>query len=117
MKGYVAEERTAGLHYHHSDETFTVIGGSYEILPRDGSRTQTEKGSLALIPAKNIYDIKNTGLQSSCRAGQPGASIRRLDDIFGSRAQCENEGEKTAPANLIGCSGDESTACRAATLF
>jgi mannose-6-phosphate isomerase-like protein (cupin superfamily) len=54
-------EGTAGLHYHHSDETFTVIEGSGEILHRDGNRTKIDKGSVVLIQAKTYYDIKNTG--------------------------------------------------------
>lgn len=58
---YMPGEGTAGLHYHHSDETFTVIEGSGEIAHRDGSRTKIEKGSVVLIPAKHYYDIKNTG--------------------------------------------------------
>ena len=52
---------TNGLHYHNTDETFTVIEGSGEIAHRDGSRTKIEKGSVVLIPAKFYYDIKNTG--------------------------------------------------------
>jgi uncharacterized cupin superfamily protein len=31
---YMPGEGTAGLHYHHSDETFTVIEGSGEIVHR-----------------------------------------------------------------------------------
>jgi mannose-6-phosphate isomerase-like protein (cupin superfamily) len=58
---YMPGEGTAGLHYHHSDETFTVIEGSGEILHRDGNRTKIDKGSVVLIQAKTYYDIKNTG--------------------------------------------------------
>ena len=58
---YMPGEGTAGLHYHHSDETFTVIEGKCEIAHRDGNRTKIEKGSVVLIPAKTYYDIKNTG--------------------------------------------------------
>jgi mannose-6-phosphate isomerase-like protein (cupin superfamily) len=58
---YMPGEGTAGLHYHHSDETFTVIEGSGDIVHRDGNRTKIEKGSVVLIPAKTYYDIKNTG--------------------------------------------------------
>ena len=58
---YMPGEGTAGLHYHHSDETFTVIEGSGEIAHQDGNRTKIEKGSVVLIPAKTYYDIKNTG--------------------------------------------------------
>jgi mannose-6-phosphate isomerase-like protein (cupin superfamily) len=58
---YMPGSGTAGLHYHNSDETFTVIEGGGEIVRRDGSRTAIEKGSVVLIPAKFYYDIKNTG--------------------------------------------------------
>jgi mannose-6-phosphate isomerase-like protein (cupin superfamily) len=58
---YMPGSRTAGLHYHNSDETFTVIEGRGEIVHRDGSRVVVEKGSVVLIPAKFYYDIKNTG--------------------------------------------------------
>jgi mannose-6-phosphate isomerase-like protein (cupin superfamily) len=52
---------TEGLHYHETDETFTVIEGEGHIVHRDGSRTAIEKGMVVLIPAKYYYDIKNTG--------------------------------------------------------
>jgi mannose-6-phosphate isomerase-like protein (cupin superfamily) len=58
---YMPVAGTAGLHYHNSDETFTVIEGKGEIVQRDGSRTPVEKGSVVLIPAKLYYDIKNNG--------------------------------------------------------
>lgn len=58
---YMPGSGTAGLHYHNSDETFTVIEGSGHIVHRDGGRTAIEKGSVVLIPAKSYYDIKNTG--------------------------------------------------------
>lgn len=58
---YMPGSGTAGLHYHNSDETFTVIEGKGEIVQRDGSRTPIEKGSVVLIPAKFYYDIKNNG--------------------------------------------------------
>jgi len=58
---YMPGSGTNGLHFHNTDETFTVIEGSGEIAHRDGSRTKIEKGSVALIPAKFYYDIKNTG--------------------------------------------------------
>jgi len=58
---YMPGSGTNGLHYHNTDETFTVIEGSGEVVHRDGSRTKIEKGSVALIPAKFYYDIKNTG--------------------------------------------------------
>lgn len=58
---YMPGSGTAGLHYHHTDETFTVIEGKGEIVHRDGSRTAVEKGSVVLIPAKHYYDIQNTG--------------------------------------------------------
>ena len=58
---YMPGSGTAGLHYHNSDETFTVIEGRGEIVRRDGSRTAIAKGSVVLIPAKFYYDIKNTG--------------------------------------------------------
>jgi mannose-6-phosphate isomerase-like protein (cupin superfamily) len=58
---YMPGEGTNGLHYHNTDETFTVIEGSGDIVHRDGSRTKVEKGSVVLLPAKYYYDIKNTG--------------------------------------------------------
>jgi mannose-6-phosphate isomerase-like protein (cupin superfamily) len=58
---YMPGSGTNGLHYHNTDETFTVIEGSGEVAHRDGSRTKIEKGSVVLIPAKYYYDIKNTG--------------------------------------------------------
>jgi quercetin dioxygenase-like cupin family protein len=58
---YMPGSGTNGLHYHNTDETFTVIEGSGEITHRDGSRTKLEKGSVVLLPAKYYYDIKNTG--------------------------------------------------------
>lgn len=58
---YMPGSGTAGLHYHHTDETFTVIEGRGEIVQRDGSRTLLDKGMVVLIPAKTYYDIKNTG--------------------------------------------------------
>jgi mannose-6-phosphate isomerase-like protein (cupin superfamily) len=58
---YMPGEGTNGLHYHNTDETFTVIEGSGHIVHRDGSRTKVEKGSVVLLPAKYYYDIKNTG--------------------------------------------------------
>ena len=58
---YMPGSGTAGLHYHHTDETFTVIEGRGEIVQRDGSRTLLDKGRVVLIPAKTYYDIKNTG--------------------------------------------------------
>jgi mannose-6-phosphate isomerase-like protein (cupin superfamily) len=58
---YMPGEGTNGLHYHNTDETFTVIEGNGEIVHRDGSKTQVGKGSVVLIPAKYYYDIKNTG--------------------------------------------------------
>ena len=58
---YMPGAGTNGLHYHNTDETFTVIEGSGAIVHRDGSRTKVEKGSVVLLPAKYYYDIKNTG--------------------------------------------------------
>jgi mannose-6-phosphate isomerase-like protein (cupin superfamily) len=58
---YMPGAGTAGLHYHNSDETFTVLEGRGEVAHRDGSKTAIEKGSVVLIPAKYYYDIKNTG--------------------------------------------------------
>jgi len=58
---YMPGSGTAGLHYHNSDETFTVLEGRGEIVHRDGSRVAIEKGSVVLIPAKFYYDIKNSG--------------------------------------------------------
>ena len=58
---YMPGSGTAGLHFHNSDETFTVLEGRGEVVDRDGSRTAIEKGSVVLIPAKYYYDIKNTG--------------------------------------------------------
>jgi mannose-6-phosphate isomerase-like protein (cupin superfamily) len=57
---YMPGSGTEGLHYHNTDETFTVIEGKGEIVHRDGSRTSIEKGMVLLIPAKYYYDIKNT---------------------------------------------------------
>ena len=57
---YRPGEGTNGLHYHNTDETFTVLEGTGEVVHRDGSKTQVEKGSVVLIPAKYYYDIKNT---------------------------------------------------------
>ncbi len=58
---YMPGSGTAGLHYHNSDETFTVLEGRGEIVHRDGSRVAIEKGSVVLIPAKFYYNIENTG--------------------------------------------------------
>jgi mannose-6-phosphate isomerase-like protein (cupin superfamily) len=58
---YMPGNGTNGLHYHNTDETFTVIEGKGEIIHRDGRKTTVEKGSVVLIPAKYYYDIKNTG--------------------------------------------------------
>ena len=57
---YMPGEGTNGLHYHNTDETFTVIEGWGHIVHRDGSRTKIEKGSVVLLPDKYYYDIKNT---------------------------------------------------------
>ncbi|MEX0803877.1 MAG: cupin domain-containing protein [Candidatus Binatia bacterium] len=56
---YMPGSGTDGLHYHNTDETFTVVEGKGEIVHRDGSRTAIEKGMVLLIPAKSYYDIKN----------------------------------------------------------
>ena len=58
---YMPGSGTAGLHYHNTDETFTVIEGRGELTHRDGSKTTVEKGSVVMIPAKTYYDIKNNG--------------------------------------------------------
>jgi mannose-6-phosphate isomerase-like protein (cupin superfamily) len=58
---YMPGEGTAGLHYHNTDETFTVIEGSGVIEHRDGSTTKVAKGSVVLLPAKYYYNIRNTG--------------------------------------------------------
>lgn len=58
---YMPGEGTNGLHYHNTDETFTVIEGAGVIEHRDGSTTKVEKGSVVLLPAKYYYNIKNTG--------------------------------------------------------
>ena len=97
---YMPGEGTAGLHYHHSDETFTVIEGSGEIAHRDGKRTKIEEGSVVLIPANLLRHQKHWRL-GSCGARQPRGSLRRRHHLFGSRAERENEGEKAVRADLI----------------
>jgi mannose-6-phosphate isomerase-like protein (cupin superfamily) len=57
---YMPGSGTEGLHYHNTDETFTVIEGKGEIVHRDGNRTALEKGMVVLIPAEYYYDIKNS---------------------------------------------------------
>jgi|SRR5687768_15538405 quercetin dioxygenase-like cupin family protein len=74
---YMPGEGTAGLHYHHSDETFTVIEGSGEIAHRDGKRTKIEEGSVVLIPAKPTTTSKTLAtrfLRCSATGRKPSAA-------------------------------------------
>lgn len=74
---YMPGEGTAGLHYHHSDETFTVIEGSGEIAHRDGKRTKIEEGFVVLIPAKPTTTSKTLAtrfLRCSATALKPSAA-------------------------------------------
>lgn len=86
---YMPGSGTAGLHYHQTDETFTVIEGKGEIVHHDGSRTPVEKGSVVLIPAKHYYDIKNTGDSVFAvlgnRAGAFGGATIFLDPALNER--------------------------------
>jgi uncharacterized cupin superfamily protein len=62
---YMPGEGTAGLHYHHSDETFTVIEGSGAIVLRDGNPTKIEKAPLCSFPPRLTTTSKTRVTRSS----------------------------------------------------
>jgi mannose-6-phosphate isomerase-like protein (cupin superfamily) len=49
------------MHYHASPETFLVIDGSGVVKALDGSERPIAKHDVVFFPAKDYYQITNTG--------------------------------------------------------
>ena len=49
------------MHYHQSPETFLVIDGKCSVKSLDGHEKVMEKNDIVFLPAKEYYQLTNTG--------------------------------------------------------